>query len=232
MKVIGCDFDGTLLPKGIGKISNITRQLISNLKKQGSIFIIVTGRSPTQFKKAIFRYNVDFFDYVICSNGAATYDSNMCLLEYHALNTEIVQEIQALVSKKEKGLLCTLHKDVRLSNVKENTLEDQIISLNFSSSIILNKFPIEIFDKASIFCNGKYIDIIKKDVSKATTLLTLNRKLQGDSLYVIGDDKNDMLMFKITKNSYSFSFVDKEIQSEATYIRQTMEEILEEIIDK
>ena len=47
MKIIGSDFDGTITTNKV---------------------------SPQKFKDGIKKYDIDFFDYVICANGAVTLD--------------------------------------------------------------------------------------------------------------------------------------------------------------
>ena len=70
MKIIGSDFDGTITTNKV--ILPETRKQIA-----GNIFIIVTERSPQKFKDGIKKYDIDFFDYVICANGAVTLDQQL-----------------------------------------------------------------------------------------------------------------------------------------------------------
>ena len=68
MKIIGSDFDGTITTNKV--ILPETRKQIKQFRDAGNIFIIVTERSPQKFKDGIKKYDIDFFDYVICANGA------------------------------------------------------------------------------------------------------------------------------------------------------------------
>ena len=75
MKIIGSDFDGTITTNKV--ILPETRKQIKQFRDAGNIFIIVTERSPQKFRDGIKKYDVDFFDYVICANGAVTLDQQL-----------------------------------------------------------------------------------------------------------------------------------------------------------
>ena len=49
-----------------------------------------------------------------------------------------------------------------------------------------------------------FTDILAAGVSKATAILGLYSKLNGDNLYTIGDGENDVCMLEIAENSYTF----------------------------
>ena len=69
------DFDGTITTNKV--ILPETRKQIKQFRDAGNIFIIVTERSSQKFKDGIKKYDIDFFDYVICANGAVTLDQQL-----------------------------------------------------------------------------------------------------------------------------------------------------------
>lgn len=79
MKVIGSDFDGTITTNKV--ILDSTRKAIKKFRDNGNVFVIVTGRSVPKFKEGIEKYNIDFFDYVICANGSIILDKNLNCIE-------------------------------------------------------------------------------------------------------------------------------------------------------
>ena len=92
---------------------------------------------------------------------------------------------------------------------------------------------VEIFgDELSIFRNQFFVDVSSKGTSKGEGLkevLDLEKKEPKD-LYVIGDSFNDISMFKITENSYTFKRADKEVKKQAKNKVDYVYEVIEEII--
>ena len=103
MKVIGSDFDGTITT---GKtILDSTRKEIRKFRDTGNIFVIVTGRSVSKFKEGIKKYNIDFFDYVICANGSIVLDKNLNCIEKNTMNRNSVENVlNVLFDEKNKQI--------------------------------------------------------------------------------------------------------------------------------
>lgn len=53
--------------------------------------MIVTGRSPKTFREDIPYYQIDFFDYAICANGAVVFDQML-----RPLCTQTIHQSHAL----------------------------------------------------------------------------------------------------------------------------------------
>ena len=55
-------------------------------------------------------------------------------------------------------------------------------------------------------------------------------KLNADCLYCVGDSFNDVSMFNITKNSYTFNEAEEKVKSYANNIIDNVYEIVDEIL--
>ncbi|MGL4876281.1 MAG: Cof-type HAD-IIB family hydrolase [Clostridium sp.] len=91
----------------------------------------------------------------------------------------------------------------------------------------------EILHEEESFRNEYFVDIVPYGCSKGTGLKKLleieNKEIE--SLYTIGDSYNDISMFEITENSYTFNRVEDEIKKHAKnnvdYIYEVIEKMLE-----
>ncbi|MCR1950943.1 HAD family hydrolase [Clostridium sp. DSM 100503] len=84
------------------------------------------------------------------------------------------------------------------------------------------------------FRNQYFVDIAPKDCSKGNglkKLLELN-KLDIEKLYAIGDSYNDLSMFKLTKNSFTFHHVEEELKGYANNHVSSVSECIEMMIEK
>lgn len=232
MKVIGSDFDGTITTGKI--ILESTRKKIKEFRDGDNIFIIVTGRSVSKFKEGIKKYNIDFFDYVICANGSIILDSNLNCIEKNMLSYKTVESVlNILLDKKNKQIILnteensyqiTKKKDFR--DINEPILS---ISLVFDSIEDRDAYSLDKLSNLSVYSNNIYTDISANNISKANSILKLFSYIKGDDLYTIGDGENDMDMLKVTENSYTFNSSLKCVKKSAKHIRQSIDEILDEI---
>lgn len=232
MKVIGSDFDGTITT---GKtILDSTREEIRKFRDAGNIFIIVTGRSVSKFEEGIKKYNIDFFDYVICANGSIVLDKNLNCIEKYEMNRNSVENVlNVLLDKKNKQIILNTEEnsyhiyDKRdFLNITEPILS---ISLVFDSIKDRNGYSLDKIDDLSVYSNNIFTDILVSGVSKATSILKLYSNINGDELYTIGDGENDICMLEIVENSYTFVSSVEIVKKSAKYIYQSIDEILNEI---
>lgn len=235
MKFIGSDFDGTI-PCPTGKyIKDSTRALIAAYRNEGNVFVIVTGRSPASFQKAIVKYGIDFYDYVICANGAILYDCLGNLIELQAMNkqavTEILTEIQTM-SQEMNCFINTSSNTMTLAEWNQHDQQDQVLSISiaFSSIEKAKQFRGFAYTQCTSFLNGIYLDVMAKGVSKASALLRLYDHLRCDQLYCVGDGVNDIPMLACTKNSYSFPYADEAVRMHANVICEGFDDVMKEII--
>ncbi|MGL5151875.1 MAG: HAD-IIB family hydrolase [Clostridium sp.] len=94
---------------------------------------------------------------------------------------------------------------------------------------ILNDKYGEIFDAVR---NQFFVDIVPKGCSKGNGLLKLSEILEVhvDDIFTVGDSYNDVSMFEITKNSYTFNRAEDGIREIAKnkidYVHEVVKELL------
>lgn len=105
---------------------------------------------------------------------------------------------------------------------------------NLERAIEAKEILNEIIQEDESFRNEFFVDIVPRGCSKGNgleQLLKLENK-EIDSLYAVGDSFNDISMFKLTNNSYTFNRVEEEIKKHANnnvdYIYEVIEKMLEE----
>lgn len=111
-------------------------------------------------------------------------------------------------------------------------------------SVFSTKKDIELAEKAKdlliekygqgleAFRNQYFVDIAPKNCSKGNglrKLLEINN-VGTDSLYAIGDSYNDVSMFELTKNSYTFHHVEENLKNIANNHVSSVKECIESII--
>lgn len=88
-------------------------------------------------------------------------------------------------------------------------------------------------DKLEVFRNQYFIDIAPKECSKGNAIKKV-LELDGghvDKLYTIGDSFNDISMFKITKNSFTFNNAEEEVKANANNYVDSVSECIDRILD-
>lgn len=87
-------------------------------------------------------------------------------------------------------------------------------------------------DKLEVYRNQFFVDIGPKDCSKGNGIKKLSEICDIDikEISVIGDSYNDLSMFEITENSYTFTYAEKEVQANANNIVKSVAECINNII--
>lgn len=82
------------------------------------------------------------------------------------------------------------------------------------------------------FRNQYFVDIAPKDCSKGNglkKLLELNN-LDIEKLYAIGDSYNDLSMFNLTNNSFTFHHVEEQLKGYANNHVSSVSECIEKML--
>ena len=218
--IICSDLDGTLLVN-----KNINTQVINEIKEfreKENLFVIVTGRGKGIFETVVNEYKINFYDYVILSNGGCICDSHLRIIEYKSFSKNDIIEILGCLSiykdKFRKYVVNFKNESISIKGQdKINHINNDVISiaLQFYDKTITKKIFEElrvlIGAKHGLFINRDCIDILPKNVSKDNAILYLLDllKLSENELYVIGDGKNDISMLEKFNNSFRFLVVIK-----------------------
>ena len=114
-------------------------------------------------------------------------------------------------------------EDIKKLNTKEmEELAEEIRKL------IIDEYG----DYIEAFRNQCFIDIVPKECSKgnALSMILQDENLDSDCLYCVGDSFNDVSMFNITKNSYTFNEAEEKVKPYANNIIDNVYEIVDEIL--
>ena len=93
-------------------------------------------------------------------------------------------------------------------------------SSNYEIAECLKEKLVETFgDSYGIFRNQAFVDMVGKDCSKGSGLKKILEMENWDinNLYTIGDSYNDISMFEITDNSFTFNHVEDGVKAKANH---------------
>ena len=87
-------------------------------------------------------------------------------------------------------------------------------------------------DHIEAFRNQCFIDIVPKCCSKGNAIMRIleDENKGTDSLYTVGDSLNDVSMFNITKNSYTFNAAEEIVKPHADNLVDYVYEVVEDML--
>lgn len=120
-------------------------------------------------------------------------------------------------------------------NFNEDVRILSIFSVNKDESLVIDiqeNINKQFENKVNVFRNNIFLDIVPAGCSKGNGLLKVLELENEDvsSLYTIGDSHNDISMFKITENSYTFNRVDNDIKEHTNNLVDYVYEVVDETI--
>lgn len=253
MKLLACDLDGTLL-ENHQSVSKENLNAIKLLRENGNKFVIATGRgvSNTSFLKS--EYQIDY-DYLILLNGALLVDKENRIVKRDVISFEVCRRIYDMFYKEgpefafSTGENFFALKDVENKSFGEVELLSSVDELKaFKVSLMAIDFknlPVDIVQnyvdnlnsllgsEIIAFRNTHGIDVVSKGNSKGgsveyvSTLFDIEMK----DVYTIGDSWNDVSMFDVTENSYTFHYVEHNLKKHANYIVDSVHDCIRDILN-
>lgn len=182
--VLVSDFDNTLYVRN-QEVLNKNKEAIKRFRNEGNIIVIATGRSRNTILELLTNNDISY-DYLICNNGAETYDNNLNLINRNPMDGEIVKNIKEIAKKNNNYLLEAKSDDDKYTNCifikRENNLDE---ILNYVKDITYNYF------------SANWLNIVDKKTSKVMAVKALEEKLfSKDKIFTIGDAINDKEMIE------------------------------------
>ena len=235
VKYLFSDIDGTLLQNN--SLDKITIQKINDFVKNGNKFYCVTGRTDEHIKTIENAIGV-FGDYRISQNGCVIYDKNNNLIYKNIMDIKIAKDIAEYLYPIVDKYNITFGVS-ELSGKRYYKSGKDNIDINFKDRIGVDIFPVLfllISDNEDNFeLIRKYIDdnygdllscvlttfgvmeILQKSASKANGIALILEKenIPIKDVYVVGDNENDICMFKKYKNSFCMIEAKENIKSYA-----------------
>ncbi|WP_297633184.1 Cof-type HAD-IIB family hydrolase [uncultured Clostridium sp.] len=248
-KLLASDLDGTLVLNN--EITEKNEQAVKRLNENSEIFVVSTGRplNGVEFIESKFDIKVDYY---VLLNGALILNKNRKVIKHEKINKEVVNTIlqnyileNMLVSVETGYITYLLTEEAELpypNLIKVKGLEEikEDISL---ISIYCRDYSIEKiesikeeinkkYDTVVAYRNSQYIDVVPKGCSKGNAVKYIARKKEIDSknIFTIGDSWNDLTMFNITKNSFTFHEVEENLKKNTSYIVDSVAECIDDYI--
>ncbi len=199
-KIISIDLDGTLLNEE-KTVPESTKEYFRELRKQGHIIIINTGRYYAVAMDVLGK--LDYIDYVACSAGGLIYDVKKQKTEiYSEFSYDIVKEIFHRTQKYNiKSLNIATDKSIYtydkmfklLTECRENTIRYNTIEKLLENKICVTHMYINL---------NTYNDTVK--------YLNENNNLEGYNMYIMKESNNDECWIEIRKNNIDkYSIISK-----------------------
>jgi Cof subfamily protein (haloacid dehalogenase superfamily) len=163
-------------------------------------------------------------------------DENICFVLDNGIDTCLIKD--KYIREQEFNLESFATKIFSKDEIINLNTDYQIISLYPRSKSIEESEDIKkkILDKygdnVEVFRNQYYLDVVPKGCSKGRGLKKVidGKELKVDNLYTIGDSFNDISMFEITNNSYTFNYAEEKIKEIAKNHVNHVHECIDEIL--
>lgn len=225
MKLLASDFDRTLCFNQTVMEEDL--QAIKEWREQGNLFVLVTGRSRQAIEEQMKIHGIEA-DYVVCGCGSIVFNSKGELMQavhldsitgmdiiYIAKETEGVASV--LVNEETGSHRLVISPDLRdsvFAGMEPNMKEEEVLDLPHYTQVVVSlatqdealAFTDEMNNYFSstvkAYPNGYAVDIVAKDVSKATGVEFIKEyeNIDIDDVYTIGDSYNDLPLIRYGSN--------------------------------
>ncbi|MBL1229612.1 HAD hydrolase family protein [Enterococcus sp. BWB1-3] len=184
-----------------------------------------TGRNIEGFKRGIKKYNIDFFDYVICSNDPIILNNSLNVMSknlFHEKDEKIIEQF----FEDNKNMV----ESIEIGEHEGETYSYSITTNKEATAEWICQCLKEELETVVVQKNGKYIDITPDGTGKWSSL----KKIFGSSGFngvvsSIGDGENDIDILTNSDYSFSFPFANQKARNAAKMICNDFEGSLLEI---
>lgn len=249
-KLLATDLDGTLLKDN--KVTKENSESVDKLLKSENLLVISTGRPYNGITMLKEENNINA-NYYILLNGALILDSLGNKIYQKIIKKDIIKDIlnylieENLYTSIESGFLTymlTDRVDVPYPNKKRvNSIDEIDEGLSLISLYnqlkdreeienIKNRINKKYGNYVIAYRNDIYIDVVPIGCSKGNALKELIKQegISEENAYAIGDSWNDISMFEVVKNSFTFHHVEHELKNHASYLVSSVSECIEKFI--
>ncbi len=242
MKIIASDYDGTLNHNGINEKK---KSAISDWRKNGNLFGIVSGRGYPSLKDVIDSKPFEY-DFLVCNNGALICDCDGNVITETKCDGSLAKPfIEDLFkwgcdfANIDKDIPIAVRSEQRLCEDGECVIEDVPFIEYFNqistylktvdeASDIVKKIEKKYSHILTPLQNGTCIDIVPLGVNKARGIYSLLEIVGGtyDDVIAVGDNINDTHMIAEFR-SYAMENAVDSIKSLADEIISDITELIE-----
>jgi cof-like hydrolase len=256
IKLIASDLDGTLLRNGAQEVDPKVYDLIRTLKEKGVHFAAASGRQLYSLRR-LFEPVKDEISYIaengslcisgdqVIAKGLISRDLSLRIFEaareYGSCHILLSCESACYTDSQDPvfnhHMRDVVHYDIktvnRLEEVNEPFLKIALCDFDGTKKL-LPYFQERFGDEIKVVTSGNlWVDFIAPGANKGTALQALASHLgiTPEECVAFGDQYNDTEMLQFAGTSYAMSTAAPGIAYYATYVTNSVEEVLEDIAD-
>lgn len=249
-KLLATDLDGTLLKDN--RVTNENSKAVYKLQREKNLLVVSTGR-PYNGIGMLKEDNNIVANYYILLNGALIVDALGSKIEQKVIKKGVIKKILNEVIEEdvfvslESGYityLLTEGDNLPYPNKKRvysiDEIDEELSLISIYSPMkeldeienVKNTINEKYGDSIIAYRNDIYIDVVPLGCSKGNALKDLMEQEQiiEDNIYAIGDSWNDVSMFKVVKNSFTFHHAENELKEHASHLVSSVAECIEKFM--
>lgn len=261
IKLVASDLDGTLLQGGAQKLTPRAVEQIHQLTKKGIHFVSSSGRQYDN-QRRVFEQIKEEISYIAENGSICIHQGRVISRATidDSLSARIIEEIkrekhfEIVVSREDSCFIEDNDPEFvnHIVNVMKNTtqivkdvaaIEGPILKIAICNMKdgphIIDKYLKHLQDmfggEIKVVTSGNvWIDFIAPGANKGTALQTLLDQLHisPKECMAFGDQYNDVEMLQLAGTSYSMSNAAPGISYYSTYVTDSVEDVLEDLIDE
>lgn len=253
MKLLASDLDGTILfhkeSLEDAYYNNDDLENIASFQKAGNLFGLCTGRDLLGIYNP--KQDVVKYDFCILNSGALIIDKDKNVIYKNMISKNLVQEILDYIKKPITASFVSNQRYfmnvTNLTSWQTNIItsldeikEDELSAFSFRCKssdeakkyydLIQSKYK----DRISLYQNVDCLDFVALGCSKGTGINKIKEyfNLEDEDINVIGDSFNDIPMFEVCSNAFTFNHVNDIVKSHAKYHVDNIGECIDIILSK
>jgi Cof subfamily protein (haloacid dehalogenase superfamily) len=241
--VIFFDIDGTLLDHN-KELPPSTKKAIFQLKENGHIVAIATGRAPFMYEELRQELDINTFvsyngQYVVL-NGEVLYTNPLNLSSLEKLTASALQNNHPVVYMDHEDMKANVPdhpyilESIRTLKISSFPTHDPkyYVGRNMYQSLLFcregeeKQYEQEFHDFDFIRWHPVSVDILPKGGSKAKGIEKIVQKLgfPEDRQFAFGDGLNDIEMLRSVKNSVAMGNAEEVVKSVAKHVTKSVED--------
>lgn len=244
IRMIFCDVDGTLLPRGNSKISNDVFHAINHATSHGIHICIASGRSYPDLK-SLFQPVVNNITF-ICNDGALTVERDEILFSSPLNSSQVSCMSRTYKNEYEAMILYTKNHTYYLGNnrfdfakkinsdeilnISEGIFKIAFLKLSQKAKIKLDNLGIKSGVLNKVYEDSSWTEYISSKTDKGTAAKVIQKKY-GVSIKetaAFGDNLNDIGMLRQAQHTYAPVSANPEIIRMCKY---TTNNVTDEILN-
>ncbi len=216
IKIIICDVDGTILPRGEKILTADVSEAINSAVRSGVTFAAASGRSYRELREIFC--NVTEKMYFICYDGALVINGGEVIFE-NPISPDTLKRLEPFSKDTERYTYSTdkVYKMVLKSGSSNSRL------CHYAEA---NRLLKRVYDGRAL------IEYAAPDTDKAKAVSFLLDRLgiTAEEAAAFGDSYNDVGMLKVVKHSYSTENAISQVKMLARYKTDNVAETIKELI--